>query len=168
MRINEKVAASPVKDWQQERVKIANLVSRKPEIKKICCICGQPGKILHNRYDPYYITFICDECKKDPNNLAIAQETRFDVRDKLEKSKLAVKNFTDQQIVRYITSFMNDIISIGDYCEKEGISRHQFNQIIQRYKSLFPKQNIEQLINNHSKKIQSEKIRKIVEKKSIY
>ena len=45
-------------NWQKERVKIANLVARKPEIEKVCCICGKPGNILHNRQDPYYITFI--------------------------------------------------------------------------------------------------------------
>lgn len=153
--------------WQNQRVKIANLIARKPEIPKICCICGKEGKILHNRKDPYYITFICDECKTEPNNLIIAEESRFDLRTKLDKSNLCVHNFLDEQIVRIITGYMNDIISLGDYCEKIGISRHQFGQVVQRYKQLFPKQNIEQLIKNRTKKVQSEKLKKIAEEKAL-
>ena len=56
-------------EWQKIRVKVANMVARKSEINKKCCICGKEGKILHNKQDPYYIAFICDECKKDANNL---------------------------------------------------------------------------------------------------
>ena len=37
-----------MQEWQNTRVKIINLVARKPEIEKKCCICGKPGKILHN------------------------------------------------------------------------------------------------------------------------
>lgn len=154
--------------WQNERVKIANLIARKPEIPKICCICGKEGKILHNRKDPYYITFICDECKKEPNNLIIAEESRFDLREKLEKSNLCVTNFTKEQVIRIIVGYMNDIISLGDYCDKIGISRHQFRQLVQRYKTLFPKQDIEQLIKNRTKKVQSEKLKKIAEERVLY
>ena len=83
-RLTEKEKEASIK-WQHERVKIANLIARKPEIQKICCICGKEGKILHNRENPYYITFICDECKKDPKNINKAEKTRFDVREKLDK-----------------------------------------------------------------------------------
>ena len=34
-----------MQEWQNTRVKIINLVARKPEIEKTCCICGNPGKI---------------------------------------------------------------------------------------------------------------------------
>lgn len=153
--------------WQNERVKIANLIARKPEIPKVCCICGKEGKILHNRKDPYYITFICDECKKDPENLVIAEESRFDLRTKLDKSNLCINNFLDEQIVRIVVGFMNDTVSLGDYCNNIGISRHQFGQVVERYKRLFPKQPIESLIKGRVKRVQSEKLKRIAEEKAL-
>ncbi len=32
-----------MQEWQKTRVKIINLVARKTEIEKKCCICGKPG-----------------------------------------------------------------------------------------------------------------------------
>lgn len=156
------------KEWQTVRVKIANLVARKPEIKRECCICGNPGKILHNKQDPYYITFICDDCRKDISNLTIAEEHRFDIRTKLDKSNLSINNLTQQEVIRIVVGFMNDTISIGDYCNKEGISRHQFNQLLKRYQEIFPNQPIEQLIKNKSNRVQKEKLTKIAEDKSLF
>ena len=64
---------------QRERVRIANMVSRKPEIKKDCCICGKPGNILHNKEDnSYFITFLCTECRKNETNIIEAEKYRFD------------------------------------------------------------------------------------------
>lgn len=155
-------------EWHKERVKIINLIRRKPEIKKICCICGKPGKILHNRQDPYYITFICDECKKDKNNLIIAEENRFDVRTKLDKDHLSTHNFTDEEVVRIVVGFMNGILSKGEYCNKIGISRYQFDQIVKRYKQLFPRQNIQAMIKKQSNKIKSNKFKKLSEERDLY
>ena len=168
-RLTETEKKNAIK-WQNERVRIANLVARKPEIQKVCCICGKEGKILHNRKDPYYITFICDECKKDPNNLIVAEESRFDLRLKLDKSNLCIHTLNDEQIIRLVMGYMNEdnIISIGDYCNKMQISRHQFNQIIKRYKELFPNQQIDTLIKSRTRKIQSEKLKKIHEDKIIF
>ena len=166
-RLTEKEKEASIK-WQHERVKIANLIARKPEIQKICCICGKEGKILHNRENPYYITFICDECKKGPENINKAEKTRFDVREKLDKANLCVHNFKDDQIIEMVESYMNDIISVGDYCDKIGISRHQFNQIIDRYKKLFPRKNMDRIIKNRTRKVQSEKLKRIAEEKSLF
>ena len=55
--------------WQYERVKIANLIARKPEIQKICCICGKEGKILHNRENPYNVIILCNNCRQDPESI---------------------------------------------------------------------------------------------------
>lgn len=154
-------------EWQNQRVKIANMVRRKPEIKKVCAVCGKPGHICHNRQDPYYITFICNECEKDPSKVMIAEEKRFDIRTKLNKTYLSSHNFTDEEVVRIVVGYMNDIVSVGDYCVKIGISRHQFNELVKRYKILFPKQPITKFIKKHSDKIQSELLTKITENKSL-
>ena len=147
-------------DRQRERVKIANLVARKPEIENICCICGKKGTILHNYDDPYYITFLCSECRKDPRNLILAEERRFDLRAKISKSKINVSNFTDQEVTRIVVGYMNneEAKSIGEYCDSIKISRYQFNHLIDRYDELFPSQDIKNLIKDKSKRIQGEKI----------
>lgn len=147
--------------WQHERVKIANLIARKPEIQKICCICGKEGKILHNRKNPYYITFICDECKKDPKNINKAEKTRFDVREKLDKANLCVHNFRGKQIKDITENYLKNNLSIGDYCQSIGISRHQFKQVMYRYNEIYSKKNIcvENKIKKHSNAVQSEKMK---------
>lgn len=147
-------------EWNKVRVKIRNLVARKKEIDKSCCICGKPGKILHNRQDPYYISFICDECRKVPENLQLAIERRFDIRTKMDKTKLSVHNFTDEMIIRIIVGYMNSEKSIGDYCDEVGISRYQFNQLQDYYDKLFPTQNIKQLIKEKCVEIRTSKIEK--------
>ena len=158
-----------MEDWQRERVKIANLVSRNKEIKKECCICGsEQAKILHNRQDPYYITFICDECRKEESNLEYAEEFRFDVRTKLNKKSKSTDNFTQEECVRIVIGYMNELLSIGDYCDKIGISRHQFSNLLKQYKKLFPKQHIDHLVSNHSNRIQKEKTKYRIEQQSIH
>lgn len=151
--------------WNKIRVKIRNFVARKPEINKNCCICGKPGKILHNRQDPYYISFICDECRRVPENLQLAVERRFDIRTKMDKTKLSVHNFTDEMIIRIIVGYMNSNKSIGDYCNEVGISRYQFNQLQDYYDKLFPTQNIKQLIKEKCVDIRTSKIEKTWSKK---
>lgn len=67
-RLTEKEKEASIK-WQHERVKIANLIARKPEIQKICCICGKEGKILHNRENPYNVIILCNNCRQDPESI---------------------------------------------------------------------------------------------------
>lgn len=158
-RLNEQ-QRKQAEDWQRTRVKIINLVARKKEIEKICCICGKEGKILHNKKNPYFITFICDECKKDPQNIEKAEELRFDLRDKLNKDNLCIHNFSDYQIKEIIKDYLKDYCSIGKYCEKLNISRYQFNILLQKYNALYPKENIKQRVKARSKKVQSERLKK--------
>lgn len=154
-------------DWQNQRVKIANLVSRNKNISKACCICGKPGNILHNRQDPYYIAFICNECRKDPNNLIIAEESRTDIRTKLNISKKSSNNFTDTEVTRIVIGYMNELVSIQDYCKQIQISRYQFNSLVKKYDKLFPKQQIQQLVINHSNAVQKYKIQQKAENEKL-
>lgn len=158
--------ASPEKQseylaWARERTRIANLVARHKEIEKKCCICGKDGNILHNKKDPYYITFICDECRKDPNNLILAEERRFDVKKQLKGTH--TKNVADEQIVRIVVGYMNEMKYIGDYCDDIGITRHQFESYLNRYDKLFPKQNIKDQVKNRSNAITKQEMLKYQE-----
>lgn len=139
---------------KKERTKIANMVARKPEIRKICCICGEDNSlILHNKDNPYFISFICRNCRDNPENLKKAEECRFDIRTMMDKSTLSSKNFTDSDVKKIVDDFLNDIVSIGAYCDKIGISRHQFNQLVDRYAMIFEIKNIKKTVNAHTNKV---------------
>lgn len=139
---------------KKERTKIANMVARKPEIRKICCICGKEDSlILHNKDNPYFISFICRDCRDNPENLKKAEECRFDIRTMMDKSTLSSKNFTDTDVKKIVDDFLNDIVSIGAYCNKIGISRHQFNQLVDRYAKIFEIKNIKKTVNAHTNKV---------------
>ena len=121
-------------EWQKTRVGIINLIARHPEIKKVCCICGNEGKTLHNRKNPYYITFICDKCKKDNDNLLIAEKSRKDIREYL--IDISVINFSNDKIIELVEQFINSDLTLGEYCEKQNISRFQFNKVIEKYEKI--------------------------------
>lgn len=138
------------------RTKIANLVARNSEIARTCCICGKPGKILHNENNPYKIAFICDECRKDTNKLKLASEKRFDLRTKLNKQHKAYSNFTNAEIVKIVDNYLKQLNTIGDYCDKNNISRHQFHKLVTIYESIVPNTNIEERVTSHSQKIKAQ------------
>lgn len=142
------------------RTRIANMVARKPEIKKQCCICGSTdAQILHNRIDPYndksiyMITFICKNCRNDANKLKQAEQKRFDIRSIMDKSKLSVKSYTDIDVKHIVDEYLNDLVPIGEYCNKIGISRHLFNGLVKRYAELFKMPNIKKTIDSHTNKL---------------
>lgn len=156
-RTKTKTRKKQVDDWDNTRVMIRNFVARSLGPEQECCICGKPAKILHNKHDPYYIAFICDECRKDVQKLSLAEERRFDVRTKVKTKGLNTRHFTDQMVIRYIIGFMNDNKTIGDYCEEVQISRYQFTQLQNRYDKMFPKQNIKKLIKDKSNRLRQTK-----------
>lgn len=151
------------KDLQKTRVKITNLVARRPEINKSCVICGKPGHILHNKQNPYFISFICDECSKDSNNIRVAESKRFDLRDRINKYNTSVSNFSDKDIKNIIEGYLKitNILSISEYCSKLHISRHQFNLCIDKYSDLTNKNNIHALIKSKTNNLRMNKLNKI-------
>ena len=151
---------------QKQRVRIANYVARHPDIDKTCSVCGErPGSIIHNVDDPYYISFICEECNKDNANKTIAIEQRRDIRQEIKSDRIKINRLTDAQIKRYVLDYMNDYISIGAYCKKVNITRYQFNQIVKRYGELFPKQPIFDMVTSHSNAIQMNMVHTEVKRK---
>ena len=138
------------------RTKIANMIRRKPEIKKHCCICGsEDAEILHNKYpkDPYIITFICKQCRKYEENLLKADKLRFDIREIMNKSTLSVKNFVKEDVKNIVEDYLMNTLPIGIYCEKIGISRHQFNQLVKRYGEMYNDITIHKKVINHANKV---------------
>ena len=76
---------------KKERIRIANMVKRKPELKKVCCICGNSAEILHNKKNPYFISFICSNCRMDINKLKIAESKKTEKNMKRPPKNLATK-----------------------------------------------------------------------------
>lgn len=146
---------------QRDRMKISNMVKRKPEIEKYCCICGtEKTEILHNKYpnDPYMITFICKECRADKEKLAQAEKTRFDIREIMDKSKMSTKTFTEIDVKNIVENYLFETVCIQDYCYKIGISRHKFNKLIEKYAELYDNPAIRKMVINHSNKINAKKL----------
>ena len=154
---------------RKERVRIANMVKRKPELRKICCICGKDdAEILHNKDNPYLISFICLECRKNAKNILKARRRRFDLREVVDKSKLSTKNFTNRDVKLIIDSFLLDVVSIGEYCKKTGISRYQFNQLLDRYKYICDDAIIKERVANHTNKVNRKTLSKVITEKNSF
>ena len=147
---------------KRDRMRIANMVKRKPEIQKHCCICGkEEAEILHNKRNPYVITFICRECRADEEKLKQAEDYRFDIREIMNKSTLSTKNFTNEDVKKIVDDYLFEITSIGAYCDKAGVSRHQFNQLLERYKIIYNDPAIKKKILNHANKVNRENLSKL-------
>lgn len=122
---------------QKNRIKVANLVARNDNIDKTCCVCGKPGRILHNNDNPYYISFICNECAKDENKKKQAILKRKDIRTMLNKRGISTKTISEKEIQSIVENFKEKNktkkLTVGNYCLKLGITRYQFTKIIDRY-----------------------------------
>lgn len=142
---------------RKERVRIANMVKRKPEIQKKCCICGRlNADILHNDKNPYMITFLCDRCRKNKEKIQEAEKYRFDLREVADKSKLSSKNFTIKDLTQIVDDFITANVSIGNYCDSVKISRYQLNNLVARYVehygNEYVKSRIEEVTSKSNKK----------------
>lgn len=147
---------------KRDRMKIATMVRRKNEIEKYCCICGNKNaQILHNYNNPFLISFICKNCRADRNKVAQAEKMRFDIREKLNKSKISGKFFLEKDIKDIVENYLFDEVSIQDYCNKIGISYYIFNQIVERYKKLYDNQEIREIVLNHSNRLTAIKLSSI-------
>ena len=119
------------------------------------------GQILHNKRNPYMISIICDECRKDPKKREQAEATRFDIRKVPKIHGIDIKNLSNKQIVKYIEDYLSSILTIGEFCTKNNMSRYQFNLLLAKYDSFYPEKQIYMKFKNHSNTIHREIVRKI-------
>lgn len=137
------------KERQKIRVKISNLVARDDTIDKKCVICDKSNSfILHNKEKPYYITFICKECRKNKDNVLIAEKYRFNLKEYRKqqiKSRntnryLNTRKFPKEEVKEIIEGYTTTatMITLGDYVSLKNISRYQFIQLKKRYLEYFP------------------------------
>lgn len=150
------------KERQKQRVKIANMIARETNLEKKCCICGKKeAEILHNAENPYFITFLCRQCRKNKDNIEEAKLHRFDLEE-YRKEQVAnrdssyylnTKKLSSEEVKDIIYGYIapSNTLTIGAYARKLGISRYQFNQIIKRYDEYFPNSKIEERIGIHNK-----------------
>ena len=124
--------------YQKDRVKITNIVARRPNIERKCCICGKEGTILHNKENPYYITFICKDCRKDENKRLEAENHRFNLLDIVNEKKLGIRNYSDEEIKKILDEYPKDM-NMGNFCNKYNISRYLLNEMVTKYCELYPK-----------------------------
>lgn len=158
------------KEWQKERVRITNLVTRDDTIDRKCCICGkEDSAILHNKENPYLITFLCRECRKNKENIQKAEKYRFNLkeyrdnqlRERDTKYYIDTKKFTPEEVKEIVEGYdkHSNLLTFGEYAEQNGLSRHQFNQLQERYVEYFPnKAYVITAIHNRSKAIQKNKL----------
>ena len=150
---------------QKLRTKIANTV-RRYNIDNTCFSCGKKGKIIHNYEDPYNIAFLCDECKKDNNNIKKIPEYRVNIKNIIENN--VKDNMIDQQVKRLsieeikgiVDEYLSSTKSIGEFTENKHISRHQFNTMIEMYDEAYKNLPVRKLVSNKTKRVQKAIVQK--------
>lgn len=150
------IDAEKEREIKNSRVKISNMVRRKKEIKKVCCICGNKKEkevtILHNAQDPYLISFICKKCRINPENIKIAETRRFDLRDMLDRRTKSKGSYSNRDIKILINSYLTEAVSIKEYCKNQNISRYEFNRLIEQYAEIYNDKMIRDRIKAHANK----------------
>lgn len=145
-------------DYENARTKVAHLV-RRSGLDKKCVICGKSGTILHNRENPYMISFICNDCRKDPEKEAKADKLRFDIRDAMPKRGTHIlRTSSDSYVTQIVSGYLKDVVPIREYCRNVGISSQQFHKLVERYKELYPNQPIEENIKSHRNTVHRHRI----------
>ena len=157
------------REWQRIRVKITNIVSRDETIERKCCICGkEDASILHNKENPYYIAFLCSECRKNRDNVEKAEQYRFNLeeykQEQLENREdnryLDTRKFTEEEVKELIDGYIapSNTLTMGEYAEQNNISRYQFNELVKLYGKYFNRKGIKKVVTNRSKTIQKIKL----------
>ena len=158
------------REWKKERIRITNLVARDETLDRKCCICGKENSaILHNKENPNLITFLCMECRKNKENIKEAEKHRFDLqeyrdnqlKEREDKYYVGTKKFSAEEVREIIEGYdkHSNILTFGEYAEQNGLSRHQFNQLQERYIEFFPERAyVITAIHNRSKAIQRNKL----------
>lgn len=170
-KINNQEKDKPTaEEIQTLRVKIANMVARDKTINRRCCICGKENaEILHNQEDPYFITFLCRTCRTNEDNVKKAEKTRFNLREhksKLtelseDKTYLHTNQYTPETVKSIVDRYLfkTQDKNLGEYCKEIGLSRYQFNSVLDLYTRYFPedKGKIDQ-VHNKRKAVQRERL----------
>lgn len=168
--MKEKDKKLTAEEIQTLRVKIANMVARDKTINRKCCICGKENaEILHNQEDPYFITFLCRTCRTNEDNVKKAEKTRFNLREhksKLtelseDKSYLHTNQYTPETVKQIVEDYVisHNTLTFGEYADQLGLSRYQFNSILELYKKYYPKnRTMLKSVKEKSKAIQRNKL----------
>lgn len=146
--------------YQKTRVRIANLVRRRTNLKTNCVVCGKPGHIMHNKENPYFISFICDECSKDSSKIKEAESKRFNLCNNIIERTRYATDYSEQEVIHIIENYLsvNNILPIEDYCKSIDVSRYIFNLLIKRYEKIEHKRNIHTLIKNKTNSLRAHKL----------
>ena len=118
---------------------ILRVLNTNTDIKKVCQICGKPAKLRNNRYSPYNIQLLCDDCRK--NNIINPKTDMYNIPTINIKEHLItpiMQNKIIQLNDEYINKF-NDILN-GNYTKQDaikylGVTLMAYDKLIQEYKN---------------------------------
>ena len=118
---------------------INKFLTRRTNLEKKCQKCGKPGKIQHNRANPYRIRILCLDCKKE---LGMSGETVDSFISDFPIIDLTEHINTESRVIKYIDlskyyyevdEAIKDKISRKDFCKKYHRTYYFLNKLLETY-----------------------------------
>lgn len=134
------------KDLANQMTYINKFIQRRTSLTKNCQLCGKPGKIQHNRADPYKIRILCNECKikNDFTGKTVEQIISdvpvLNVLDYLTSPSkiLKYRDITEEEkrIINKTIKFKDK--TKGELCKELNISSSTLPKLIEKYEQIEP------------------------------
>lgn len=125
------------KDLQHQRVYIGNFIRRHYTGSRKCVNCGkEPTTIVHNKKDPYKISFICDDCRLGLDEEQLASLKKISLLDYVDNNQKysPIKNITlTEDLKNILEGILKTDLPLLTYLKENNISSYRYNKILDLY-----------------------------------
>ena len=151
------------KDMKHQRVYIKNFINRRFIGEKQCAVCSSNENlsVIHNKENPYQISFICRDCKSKLTRKDLENLPKVDILKNIEVNKRYSHSkdlILDSKMKFIVEHSLETDLSMMNYLKSHNISYHRFKIATKIYeKEVAP---IEKDIKNHFKRLRVKNISK--------
>ena len=151
------------KDMKHQRVYIKNFINRRFIGEKQCAVCSSNENlsVIHNKENPYQISFICKDCKSKLARKDLENLPKVDILKNIEVNKRYSHSkdlILDSKMKFIVEHSLETDLSMMNYLKSHNISYHRFKIATKIYeKEVAP---IEKDIKNHFKRLRVKNISK--------
>lgn len=128
------------KDMQHQRVYITNFINRRFTGIRACTICGNTENlsVVHNKVDPYKISFICKNCKNKLDRTQLESLPKINILEHIEINKKFSHSkdlILDDKMKLIIENALVTDKSLVNYLRENDISYYKYKVAVEKYEN---------------------------------
>ena len=150
------------RDSSQMMSYIYRIFDRNTDLKKECQICGKPAKLKYNKWEPYKIQLVCDECRKTRHTTNLEgmylDIPVIDLKEHFKEDKIKREEFKTltEENRNKIEALLKTKLNKIDAIKSVGLTIHQYNILVDKYEyevDAFIKIRLKEVFNKNRAKV---------------